>query len=95
MFIQKLKPVESNAPDTPSPQKASREPEPGPSHSSHSSETGAPEIFAPKLDTRFEGEQFGSHKLVYARKVNESRQLRSFHLMSNRHPHCIKDYFSL
>ena len=42
MFIQKLKPVESNAPDTSSPQKASREPEPGPSHS-HSSETGAPE----------------------------------------------------
>ena len=43
MFIQKLKPVESNAPDTSSPQKASREPEPGPSHSSHGSETGAPE----------------------------------------------------
>ena len=43
MFLQKLKPVESNAPDTPSPQKASREPEPGPSHSSHGSETGAPE----------------------------------------------------
>ena len=43
MFIQKLKPVESNAPDTSSPQKASRDPEPGPSHSSHSSEAGAPE----------------------------------------------------
>ena len=42
MFIQKLKPVESNAPDTSSPQKASREPEPGPSHV-HSSEAGAPE----------------------------------------------------
>merc|ERR1719342_1422435 len=41
--LQKLKPVESNAPDTPSPKKASREPEPGPSHSSHGSETGAPE----------------------------------------------------